>query len=542
MQVFADTIIENGKVAAMVEEGRFDEALAIKDGRIAAVGTASEIALWAGPETVRIDAGGRTVLPGFVECHVHADLYGARIHRWADFSYPKVRSKDEVLSIIAERAATLPADAWCAGFRYDDNKLGGYPTREELDQAGGGRPVFVFRTDCHLGVASSEALRRAKLGGDYPDPPFGRTDRHPETGEPTGLLRENAAYAVIDEIMRDYTADDFAAGLGTVFAEFLSYGITSLHNSLTTSHGIRAYQTLRREGRLPMRIGVIVSGKEDGLVESVIRSGIRSGFGDEWVRIVGVEWCPDCSTSGRTAAYYEPYIGKPIVGEPENNTGMLLYSPEDFTRRVTEATAAGLTVCADGVGDRGVDFVLDAFEAALAAHPSQDHRMRVEHSCCVPPAIRERMKRLGVIPTSATGFMYDLGEAYIANRGAAAMKDMFPHRSWKELGVIAPGHSDAPICHPNPMRGIYSLVTRRTDRGGDLDGSEAVGVWDALRAYTYDGAYAGREEHLKGTLEPGKLADIAILDADVFTVDAERIPEIASWMTLVDGKVVHGAA
>ncbi len=541
MAALADTIITRAKIATMAEPRRICEALAIAGDRILAVGDHDVVMAHRGPDTQMIDAGGRTVLPGFVESHCHADLYGARLHTWEDFSWGAVRSKQEVLDRVAALAAERPADAWIAGFRYDDNKLGGYPSREELDRAGGGRPVFIFRTDFHMGVVSTEAMKRSGLAQMTEDPPFGRIDRDPATGAPTGLVRENAAYAVVDEICKDYTVVDFENGLERVFDEFLAYGITSLHNSLTTSNGIRAYQRLRERGRLPIRIGIIVSGKENGLVEAVTRSGIRSGFGDEWIRIIGVEWCPDCSTSGRTAAYYTPYVGRKVFGEPDDNRGMLLYADDDFRARVMAATAAGLTVCADGVGDRGIDFVLDAFEEALAAHPQSDSRMRVEHCCYATPAIRERIKRLNVIPSSATGFMYPLGDAYIANRGADTMVDMWPHKTWQEMGVIAPGHSDAPICNSNPLLGIYSLVTRRTDTGQSLDAAEAIDVWDAVKAYTLHGAYAGREEHLKGSLEPGKLADLIILDEDILTVDAERIPHLRVVRTMVGGRTVFAA-
>ena len=203
---------------------------------------------------------------------------------------------------------------------------------------------------------------------------------------------------------------------------------------------------MKDAGRLAMRVGIIVSGRENGMVESFISAGIRSGFGDDLVRVIGVEWCPDCSTSGRTAAYYEPYVGNPIEGEPVPNTGVLLYELEDLKTRAIAAHKAGLQVMIEGVGDRGIDFALDAIEAALVAHPMDDHRMRVEHCCFVTPEILARLKKLGVIDSSATGFMHELGDAYVANRGAEAMQYMRPHRDLIDAGIPAPGHSDAMVC------------------------------------------------------------------------------------------------
>ena len=281
-----------------------------------------------------------------------------------------------------------------------------------------------------------------------------------------------------------------------------------------------------------------MSGREDGLVEAFVRSGVRTGFGDDMIRVIGVEWCPDCSTSGRTAAYYEPYVGTPIEGEPVPNTGVLLYEADDLKTRAIEAHKAGLLVMIEGVGDRGIDFALDAIEACLEAHPMDDHRMRVEHCCYVTPEILARLKRTGAVDSSATGFMYDLGDAYRANRGQDAMRWMWPHRDLIDAGVPAPGHSDAMVCQANPFLALWSMVNRQSDTGGDLDASQAVTREEALHAYTTLGAWSGREEVLKGSLEAGKLADVAVLDRDYFSIPKEDIRNVRVEMTVLGGAVV----
>jgi predicted amidohydrolase YtcJ len=513
------------------------QALAARDGRIVAVGRDGDVAPLAGPGTEVVDLHGRTAIPGIVDSHCHPDSWAVRLAKWRSLRDPALRSTRDVLALVAGATRDSPPDTWFLGYRFDDQKLGGYPSRADLDAAGHGRPVFILRADGHLGLASTRAFELVGVGRDRPDPPFGRFDRHPETGELTGLVRETAAHLFLGAVGAGDTVADHVAGLERVFAEFLEVGITSLHNSLASSQAIQAYQVLRAGGRLPLRVGLLVSGREAGLVEAVVRAGIRSGFGDEWLRVVGVEWCVDCSTSGRTAAYYAPYGGTPVVGEPAPNHGMLLYDAGDLARRVAEAHRAGLQVCLDGVGDRGIDFCLDAMEAALGAHPVADHRMRVEHCCCVPPPILARLRRLGVIDSSAAGFMYDLGDAYVAQRGAGAMAWMWPHRALIDAGVPAPAHSDAPICRPDPFPAIWSMVTRQTDTGRPLGPAQAVTVEEALRAYTWLGAFAGREEHLKGSLEPGKLADVAVLDRDVLTVPADLIRETRVDLTIVGGVV-----
>ena len=192
----------------------------------------------------------------------------------------------------------------------------------------------------------------------------------------------------------------------------------------------------------------------------------------------------------------------------------------------------------EGVGDRGIDFALDAIEHCLKHHPVDDHRMRVEHCCYVTPAIEARLKRLGVIDSSATGFMYDLGDAYAANRGREAMARMWPHRSLIDAGIPAPGHSDAMVCQANPFLALWSMVNRKSDTGGDLDASQAVTPTEALRAYTWLGSHSGREEGIKGSLDLGKLADVAVLDRDYFSIPVQEIRDVAVDLTLVGGNVV----
>ncbi len=533
----ADLVLSNGNIATLDAENRLVSSLAARDGRVIATGDDEAVASLLGPDTEVIDLEGRTAIPGIVDSHCHPDSHAARISRWQELSPARIESREALLQRIESVCESLGADEWFVGFRLNENKSGGYPSMAELDGAAGATPVFILRTDGHLGLANSAAFAACGISADAPDPPFGRFDRHPETGAFTGLVRETATHLFLDRIHAGDTAEDVAHGLTSVFDEFLSHGVTTIYNSLTGSVGIRAYQRLKREGRLSMRVGVIVSGREEGLAESFCRAGIGSGFGDEWLRIIGVEWCPDCSTSGRTAAYYEPYLGESAEGEPEDNTGILLYELEDLKRRAGRAHAAGLQVMIEGVGDRGIDFALDVIEAVLASEPRPDHRMRVEHCCYVTPPILERMKRLGVVDSSATGFMYELGDAYRANRGADAMGWMWPHRTLIDNGIPAPGHSDAWVCTPNPFTAMWSMVNRGTDTGQSLDEREAVSVVEALRAYTLLGAYSGREEHLKGSLEPGKLADVAVLDRDLFTIPGEDIRNTRVDMTLVGGVV-----
>ncbi len=241
----------------------------------------------------------------------------------------------------ARACEELPQDAWFAGYRFDERKSGGYPALAELDAASRGRPLFILRRDGHLGLANSAAFQALGIDPATPDPPFGAFDRDPPSGAFTGLVRETAVQLFLEHIHGGDTVADLIGGLQQVFDEFLGYDITSAYNSLTSSKAIQAYQRMRAEGLLKLRVGIIASGREAGLIEALIAAGIRSGFGDDWVRTIGIEWCPDCSTSGRTAAYYEPYIGDKALGEADHNTGMLLYERDDFMARAIAPFRAG---------------------------------------------------------------------------------------------------------------------------------------------------------------------------------------------------------
>jgi predicted amidohydrolase YtcJ len=533
-----DFILLGGRIATMDAAGTECSALAAHQGRIVAMGSDDAIRDLAGPGTTILHAEGRRVLPGIVDSHAHPDAYAIRLRTWTLVSPDRVRSREELLATIAKRCAELPRGRWAAFYRLNERACGGYPTLEELDAASGGRPVFILRTDGHLGLANSAAFAACGVTIHTPDPPFGRFDKLPD-GRLTGLVRETAAHIFLSAVHGQDSEADIADGMEMVQDQCLAAGITSVANSLCPTKAIQAYQRMRRDGRWRMRMGIIASGRDEPLIPHLIGAGIRSGFGDEWLRLIGVEWCPDCSTSGRTAAYWDPYLGTPVPGEPVPNTGMLLYEKEDLIQRATAAHKAGLQVMIEGVGDRGIDFALDVMEAALMADYVEDHRMRVEHCCYVTPPILDRLKRGGFVDSSATGFMDELGEAYAANRGQDAMRWMWPHRSLIDAGVPAPGHSDFAVCRVSPWTAIAAMVNRRTTTAADLDAREAITPMEAVRAYTWLGAWAQREEREKGSLEIGKLADLIVLDRDVLGPETAAIAGTQVTATVVGGMLRH---
>lgn len=530
-----ETVILNGRIYTMSAPGEMIEALAISGGRIVATGSTADILAYA-PGAQVIDLEGRTAIPGIIDSHCHPDMTGVRLGKWHNFAASAPNTRASILAFVRERAASLAPGQWIVGSNFDDLRDGGYPSREELDTASGGRPVFIYRRCAQIGIANSSALAAVGFDLAIEDPPHGSIERD-ATGRPNGKLHARAAHVVIDHIHAGYTKDDFREGLIQVFDHYLSFGITSIHNSLTQGEAIRAYQDMRDRGELNLRVGMLVTGRDPELMEAVLRSGLRSGLGDEWVKLIGVEWVCDGSTSGRSAAYFTPYIGTPLKDEPEGHCGTLLMDPPAHKAIVKRALEAGMIVCTDAMGDRGIAEVIKVYEEVLSELPSADHRMRIEHCCAVTPDNLAGLKRNKIMCSSAAGFAWDLGDAHIAARGSEAMADFWPHRAMIDAGVKAPAHSDAPVCNANPFTAISALVNRRTISGASLDASQAISVYEALEAYTTLGAYAGREETLKGQIQPGMLGDLCVLDRDPFAIDKAMIDEVRVELTIVGGVV-----
>ena len=526
----ADIVFLNGKIITVDENDSLADAVAVKDCCVYRVGTNEYIKEVVGKGTKVIDLESKTLVPGLIDSHMHPGSYGVFRVRGVKCG-PNITSISELLVRIAEKAGNTPNGRWILGYTLDDVRLGRYPTRWELDEVTPDNPLYIQRRDGHIGIANSLALEAGNITKNSPDPPHGKIDRD-ENGVPTGVLREKAK-DIVSEKMPPYTVEEYYEGLKHVFEEFLGLGLTTIHASMTGSKEFKAMQMLKKKKELKLRVCVHASGREEGMLESLIAAGIQTPFGDNWLKITEIEWVFDTSTSGRTAAYYDAYVDEP------DNFGILLYDQEDITDRVTRAHVAGLRVGLDGIGDRGIDCALDAIEAALKVKQVKDHRHRIEHCGYVTPAIQDRLIELGVIDASANGFLYDLGDAYKANRGKEQMRWMWPHRTLIDKGIPAPGHSDCPVCSPNPWYGIYALVTRKTSSGDTLYSGEGITSMEAIRAYTIDGAYSAWEENIKGSIETGKLADLIVIDRDPLLIDHDDLKNVTTLLTMVNGEIVH---
>jgi predicted amidohydrolase YtcJ len=531
-----DCALINGHIITLNRNDETVEAVAVKDSKFVLLGSTKAVMELANRDTQVIDVQGKTVTPGFVESHCHPSIAGLMLHYEVDVR--GAQSIEEIIGLLKKKAAELPKGKWVKGFGYNDQRLKEkrHPTCWDLDKASIQHPVFLGRTDGHLAVVNSAALAMAGITRDTPDPEGGRFDRDARTKAPSGVLREKAC-AVVRSLIPAYTVEEFKAGIMTACRQLSAWGITSFHDAAVAGDAMVAYQELLAEKRLPLRVGMMIPGipllEFPGYLEQLKALGIRAGFGNDRLRIYGTKFMCDGSMSGWTAALYEPYANDP------DELGITVTSEEELAAGIVEAHRAGLRPVTHAIGDRAIDIVLDAIEKALEARPDPDHRMSIEHCSLPGQGAIDRIKKLGVLPSSSVGFLYELGPAHLLGLGSERIKRYFPHRTYLENQIISVGNSDWFVSSAEIAQQIYGVVTRRCYTGEVIGPEQAIPVKDALRLYTTNGAYASFEENTKGSIAVGKLADMTVLDRDILSIPAEELKEMKVEATIVGGEVVY---
>jgi len=527
----ADYIFVNGEVVTVNPRDDVAQAAAVRDNEICAVGTTEEVSQLAGPKTRVIDLQGNSLLPGFIDSHLHMLLYGT--------NQLGVDCKNDIGSVggikdrLAERARNTPEEEWVRGWGYNDTKLAEerHPTRWDLDEVSVEHPVIAVRTCNHISVVNSKALELLGIGRDTPDPEGGSIGRD-ENGEPTGVLKETA-HMLAFEASR-YSPSEMVEALSIADRDFVRLGITSIHEA--GGYGpdqMRAMYRAVAEGHAKVRIYAMVCSlnRSEEFVEKMVKAGIVTGVGDERFRIGPAKIFTDGSSSGPTCATREPYTSDP------NDSGILYYSQEEIDEILGTAHERGFQITAHAIGDRAVEMVMNCIEKALAEHPREDHRHRIEHAGMVPPDLMERMKRLGIVPIPNPAFFYEFGEGYVRNYGER-VEHMFPLSDYRRQDIVAASGSDTPVTVPNPLRGIYCAITRKTESGTPVGESQRTNLLHAIRSFTQNGAYASFEEDRKGSIEVGKLADLVALDGPILSSTPERILSMRPTLTMIDGELV----
>lgn len=526
----ADTIIHNAQVYTVDRDRPTAEAAAVLGDRILAVGTNDDILTLSDSQTNLIDAAGRTVLPGVNDNHLHPPMLGMYLSL-IDASPRAVRSILDIQRAFRTAAEADPTAEWLRGRGYDDTRLAEHrhPTRYDLDEAVGGRPAYLVRTCGHIGVANSAALRFAGVTRDTPNPTGGEIDRD-EHGEPNGVLRETAQQLVTG-LFPEPTVDDIKGYLRAAGEEMNSYGITSAADaSIRHSRELLAYQELRKDGELPFRTYTMML--IDDTLDDLIRLGISTGFGDEWLRIGPAKIFQDGSGGGRTALMSAPYPDQP------DNYGIAIYSQDEIDEKFTRAAAAGFQCTAHAIGDRAIDMIITGMERALAAHPIEDHRWRVEHCGLMTDDLFDRMQNLGLIAVPQFTFVHYLGDSYIENFTRQQLELSYPARDWIDRGILTVASTDAPVTPVDPWVNLRAAVTRMTQDGQLMGPEQGVTVDEALEMMTLNGARASFEEQIKGSITPGKLADLIIVDQDPHDLDPTDLHQISCDLTMIGGSIV----
>ena len=524
------TVLYNGSIRTMDRTNPLVEAVVFSAGRVLFAGDEATARLVAGPGSEAIDLRGRTAAPGLNDAHAHPKYFGQAL---LDIDLTLDAPAPLATLIERMRAGALERSDrdWIIGQGYDDNLLHEqrHPTRHDLDAAVPDRPALMIRADYHIGVANTRALELAGFDRNTPDPDNGRLDRD-EHGELTGVLRESVLNTM-QAVPPPPDADTIAEALVRAGEVYRSLGVTSIAEA-----GIRrpvemlAYQRLNEQARLPLRTYLMMI-IEDTL-EDLAALGIRTGFGDEWVRIGPAKLFADGTIGGRTAKFREPFVGE------VDNTGMLMQPAEEIHADVLRAHRAGFQVAIHAIGDAAIDTVLDAYEAALLDTPRPDHRHRIEHCSIVDEATIQRIARLGAVPVPGTSFLYYFRDGYVNNLGYDRIRYAYGINSYNRHGVVAAASTDCPVVSPNPMVGLQTMMTRMDIQGRPVHPEEAVSLDDALRAYTVAGAYASFEDQIKGQLKVGQLADAVIFDCDLGAVEPGAISQAGTDMTIQGGNVV----
>ena len=459
-------------------------------------------------------------------------LFGLTLAQ-VDAGYPRVRSIAALTAAFAERARNTPPGEWVRGRGYDDNKLDErrHPSRYDLDAVTPEHPAIVTNASGHMSVVNSRAIQMAGIGPDTPDPQGGHIVRD-EHGEPTGLLQETAQ-ELVRALIPPPTADDLRTAVRLCCEAYAAAGITSSQDaSSITPEEIAAYQEARAHGELLLRTNLMI---RDNLLPHLAGLGLRSGFGDDHLRIGPIKFFCDGSLIGRTAAVSQPFLADP---RPDN-LGLEMMPQDELDERVWRAHSAGFQVATHAIGDRGIEMVLDAYERALARLPRADHRHRIEHCGILRPDLIERLRVGKFIAVSQPIFISEYGDGFRRHLGEARLQLTYPFRSLLDAGVRLVFSSDCPVSAFQPLKGIRDSVHERTGSGAAYALEEALTVEEALDAYTVAGAYASFEEGAKGQLKPGYLADLTVLATDPRRVEPAAIADIPVSLTIVGGEVIY---
>ena len=528
----ADLIVTNARIYTVDEARPSAQALAVKDGKFLFAGSECEAMALRGPSTKVIDAGGHAIIPGMVDAHAHLLGLGEALQQ---VDLTGTRSYDEVVARVAAAAKGAPAGKWILGRGWDQNDWADtrFPTHDALSRAVPDNPVYLTRVDGHAGLANAAAMRAAGVTAKTADPRGGRLERD-AAGAPSGVFVDNAQ-GLVERVIPPPTRDDKRKALEAAITDAHRYGLVGIHDAGESRSTIDLMEEMAKAGDLPFRLYVMISDDSAALAH-YMSIGPRSGLYDNHLWVRAIKLYADGALGSRGAALLEPYSD-----DPKNN-GLLVSAPAHIEDVAERALASGFQVATHAIGDRGNRVVLDAYEKALKAHPTADHRFRVEHAQILNHDDIPRFAQLGVIPSMQA--VHQTSDMYWAGSrlGIGRLLGAYAWRSLLNTGVVVPNGSDFPVESDNPLFSFHSAVSREDADNWPTGGwmpEQRMTRAEALESMTIWPAYAGFQEQIMGSITPGKLADFVILDRDIMTVPEQDILGTSVLATYIGGKAVY---
>jgi predicted amidohydrolase YtcJ len=538
----ADMIITHGKVFTLDARHPWAQAVAVTDGKIASVGEDAEIEKLRGPGTIVIDAGGRLVLPGFVDCHIHfldGSLSLGRVN------LEGAKDASDIQQRLRDYAAKHPGKDWVLGRGWNYAMFGAetLPHKKYLDEVLPDRPVFLEGYDGHTYWANSKALSLAGITNDTADPPNGVIVRDPKTHEATGALKESAQRLVARVVPKPSRSENLAA-LRAGIKWSNEHGLTRVHSAGGDFEYLDLYDELRRQGQQTLRFYIAYFLNPPQLRPQDIDAiaAARKKFHDDWIDASVVKMMVDGVVESHTAAMLEPYSDDP------STKGALFWDPEKYSAAIAELDKRGFQLFTHAIGDYGVRTALDAYEHAEQVNRTSDRRPRIEHIETIATADVPRFGKLGVIASMQPLHSYpdaDTLNVWARNAGPDRASRAWAWKSISSAGGHLAFGSDWPVVTLNPWEGIQTAVTRQTTEAKPDAGfvpEQRLSVAETVRGYTLGAAYAGRREKTEGSIEPGKLADLIIVSQNILDIDPHRIADTKVLTTIVGGRVVYQAA
>jgi len=533
---YADMMLMNGKILTVDPKDSVVGAVAVKDGKILATGSYASLKQLAGPSTKQVDLKGKTVTPGLVDSHLHMQYYGKQFQdKLFDIRFPTVKTRDELIQAVQKRLATAAKGEWVSG--NQGFIIGDPPDRWELDEIAPDNPLFLLHASGQYAVANSQALKLAGVGKDTPNPYDGLIDKNGSTGEPTGFLYHYPAVDLVRRLVPGFgvvTDEDKRGFVLTGANKCFQAGYTSIEDVIIATAGdVKLYIDMAKEGKLPINVYMLK------YVESLEQAKTELGKADHWkgnhYNFAGWKIAVDGGASAGTVLMYDRSVSA-------SKRAYLYHEPETLNEMVATFHDAGYQVAFHVIGDNAIDMALDAIEYALEKNPRADHRHRLEHVIVPTPEALDRIQKLGVIVSTSPQWISFFANYWQDALGEENMKRFMPLKTMLDKGIRLAFGCDVPATPiMDPKWALIGATTRKTFDLYQTEPGESISMRDALRAHTMGSAYAAFEENIRGSIEPGKTADMVVWSENLYSASLQKLANMRVEATIVEGEVVYKA-